>query len=817
MPRVVLTLCLLAFPLWAGGVPAQSVPLASLIEQLRNTGVTVIYSTDVVRPHMRSQTTHTGTPLQALRAALGEHGLTLSLVDASVSDTSAVYLILQATQHTPTKVAPGNLIGQVREQRTGVPVRGADIEALPHGVTSTTDADGRFQLLGLPPGQYTVRVRHGGLQIDTQQRATVRSVRTSRVDFQVRPAPRALQNLVVASGRYRLAYIAPDSHSFFSSEDLLRWPDPGADPLRARQRLPGVAAGGVSARAHVRGGEEDETLVVLDGVALYDPFHLRDFQGLFSTIDALTVGSMDAYNGTFPAQYGDRLSSVMDIVPRQADEARYTRVGLDLFNLGLLSQGLFNNQRSEWLISARRGTLDWVLDAANADVGAPRMADALLRLHHRFNANTRVSTSLLLSNDEIAADNASLNETASASYDDSQVWIRADHRFSPAWSASAWLSGAHLDSRRRGRSGDDEGGGVANVVDERNFSGTRLKAQVEFSPNQRYLARAGIEAATQNADYRYHANGTINDPLGLLRPADRVLGQDTQIALEGERYTIYTTHRIQLHPRWTGEFGLRWDRQTAGTFADTQTSPRASLLFRAGPNTDLRLGWGLYHQAQQLNELQVEDGITHFFDARRASHSTLGLTHRIADTISLRVEMYNKNLQQVRPRFANLFDSLVLLPELRADRVKISPDSARARGLEILLRGSADASLHWSVTYALASIKDRIGAQRISREWEQRHSFGFALGTQWRRWQLSLSGTHHSGWPITTLALGEDGQTVQTGPRNGATLKDYTAIDAGANATSSLNEGGCCCPLRPRTYSLSAIRAVWRTPLSRAC
>ena len=79
---------------------------------------------------------------------------------------------------------------------------------------------------------------------------------------------------------------------------------------RVTARLPGAAAGDLSAKSNLRGGEVDETLVRFDGLRLFNPFHFKDFQTIFSTIDPAIVRGIEVYTGAFPASYGDRMSGV---------------------------------------------------------------------------------------------------------------------------------------------------------------------------------------------------------------------------------------------------------------------------------------------------------------------------------------------------------------------------------------------------------------------------------------------------------------------------------------------------------------------------
>ncbi len=92
--------------------------------------------------------------------------------------------------------------------------------------------------------------------------------------------------------------------------------------------------------------------------------------------------------------------------------------------------------------------------------------------------------------------------------------------------------------------------------------------------------------------------------------------------------------------------------------------------------TDLRIAYGKFFQSQGLADLQIEDGVVDFAPAQHASSTIVGVDHRFPDGLSLRAELFEKTTHSARPRYENLFDPLVLLPELRPGRVQ---HRARAR------------------------------------------------------------------------------------------------------------------------------------------
>ena len=94
------------------------------------------------------------------------------------------------------------------------------------------------------------------------------------------------------------------------------------DIFRTLHFLPGVqATGDISARYYVRGSSSDQNLVLYNGVSVYNPFHAL---GLFSIIDPEMINSLEFYKGGFPAEYGGRMSSVLNLVTKDGNKNKYS-------------------------------------------------------------------------------------------------------------------------------------------------------------------------------------------------------------------------------------------------------------------------------------------------------------------------------------------------------------------------------------------------------------------------------------------------------------------------------------------------------------
>jgi hypothetical protein len=114
--------------------------------------------------------------------------------------------------------------------------------------------------------------------------------------------PVTLEEIVVMPSRFTILRQEAESRQFLSREEVRRVPHLSDDLYRAIGRIPGTTSADVSARFNLRGGEEDEVLVLVDGAEIYDPFHIRDLFRAFSTIDAEAVGSVDVLSGGYPTE-----------------------------------------------------------------------------------------------------------------------------------------------------------------------------------------------------------------------------------------------------------------------------------------------------------------------------------------------------------------------------------------------------------------------------------------------------------------------------------------------------------------------------------
>jgi outer membrane cobalamin receptor len=593
--------------------------------------------------------------------------------------------------------------------------------------------------------------------------------------------PPAIENIVVSASRYAFSRATGTSTTRLEHTQLTDAPTLGQDALRAPQALPGVTSSHLTARMNVRGGDSDEVLIVLDGLRLYNPFHLKDFQSLFSSLNPAIIDSMAVYSGAYPAQFGDRMSAVVDVRTLVPEDDRLHEVGFTTLTSSVLSSGRFADGRGSWLTSARRGNLDLLIEAARSQLGKPRYFDVYNNLRYQIGPRLNVSGGFLVLNDEIALNDPDI-ATARAEYRDGYLWTRADYT-ADRLDVGLLIARADLSTKRNGMV-DDPVRSTGQLIDRRDFENDSLQLTWGYRINERNWLRGGVEIRSSDASYDFSSSRVDHVAIvtpGLLHsPAD----VDERARISTTQRAFFLSYRTRLLEPVTAEIGIRRDQQDFP--ADRQASPRASVLFDLTPRASLRASWGRFYQAHGADELQVSDGVTHLFPAQESEQTVVGFEYFPGESTTLRIEAYRKEFERVRPRFENLFARVSLLPELTPDRVMIAPVRGKAMGIEISVDAEQGPWL-WSVSLAHARTRDVLAVGEIYRSWEEPWSLKGNLHWTGNRWIVSAAAAWHTGWPISDLAL-VDGQLV-AGHVNGSRFPSFATVDVRASRTVSLAHG----------------------------
>lgn len=212
-----------------------------------------------------------------------------------------------------------------------------------------------FYSLSVPPGAIKLRPSYVGYNSDE---VSVTANSDTVIHFFLKPSP-LLQEIVVEGKRNDITHQAEIGKISLNSATIRSIPSfmGENDVIKALQQMPGVSAGteGI-AGMYVRGGNADENLYLVDGNPLY---HINHLVGLFSTFNPEAVKTMDFYKGSFPARYGGRLSSVVDVRMNDGNMKNFNgSISVGLISSRATFEGPIVKDKTSFTISLRRTYLD---------------------------------------------------------------------------------------------------------------------------------------------------------------------------------------------------------------------------------------------------------------------------------------------------------------------------------------------------------------------------------------------------------------------------------------------------------------------------
>jgi hypothetical protein len=625
-------------------------------------------------------------------------------------------------------------------------------------IETLSDGLGAFRIEDIPKGSYRLKaLLNGYVPLTTD--FNIPDVTPLELNITLQEDYLALDEIVV-SAAHSVYQKTPIITATLDREQVDVLPRFGNDLYRVMGYLPGVVTNDLSARFSVRGSLPREVMVQLDGVELYEPFHLEDFQGPLSIVDPEVVGSMDLTTGGFTAEYGDRSAGFLNIDSMDPDDTHHA-LGLSLSSSWLNSSGRFNEEKGSWVFSARRGYLDLLLDLVPQDDDddeegdtnpKPTYYDIYGKFGYRLNPLHEITFSFLTSHDSMKWDESDSVDDAQrmdSSYGNSYIWVRHQGCFASGVEFDTVLSLGKIDRDRWLY--EVEYGDTSDVNDDRTVDlwGVKQNWHYDFSDNQ--LFKWGFEFQKFRARYDYENvfDFAVSIPDERFLPASGGYGYSNTFT--GEEYTLYLSDRFRLFEPLVTEFGLRGDRLSLTD--ENLLSPRLNAIYDLKENGQFHLGLGYYYQSHRPHELDVQDHETEFYKAEKAELVSFGYENRFFDTYLLRADVYMKYIGNPRPRYENVLDPFNdENPEVSPDRVRLDIDSTTAKGFEILLSQQTHPKWNWSLYYAFSSVRDKINGVSFHRSTDQPHSFiASATYRPSSRWNLTAVWNYHTGWPRTEV------------------------------------------------------------------
>lgn len=269
-----------------------------------------------------------------------------------------VFVLIFVLVTTLVSAQTGSVRGFVYDKETGEPMMLTNVMLENTQIGTTTDVNGYFVLSKIKTGNYSIKVTSLGYETYTAP-IKVEKNKVLALKIDLAPSATELQTIEI-QGRQEVARTESQvSIEKITSKDIQQMPSIGgqADLAQYIQVLPGVVfSGDQGGQLYIRGGSAIHNKVLLDGMVVYNPFHSI---GLFSVFETDIIRNADIYTGGFSAQYGGRISSVMDITTKDGNKKHFSgKLAASTFGANLLLEGP--------LLKKKDYSLSYILSAKNS-------------------------------------------------------------------------------------------------------------------------------------------------------------------------------------------------------------------------------------------------------------------------------------------------------------------------------------------------------------------------------------------------------------------------------------------------------------------
>ena len=307
----------------------------------------------------------------------------------------------------PLSVRAATLSGFIADRSNGesLPYANVVLKGADRPIVALSNVDGYYAIQGVPEDiSYVLTISYIGY-ISFQDTLTFRAGETRRLDVQLKPELIVVEEIVVEGKREEEEQRIQPGFVEVETAKIREMPAIGeADILRSLHLLPGIqAASDISSGLYIRGGGPDQTLILLDQMPLYNPSHAF---GFFSTFNPDAIRDMSLHKGAYPAKYGGRLGSVLDVHNKDGNRKGFDASGgISLIAARLTLEG--PTPKGSWMVSGRRTYIDPLLSFIrdeDTDVPTYYFYDLNAKFNQDFSDNDKVQISGYFGRDDLSFD-----------------------------------------------------------------------------------------------------------------------------------------------------------------------------------------------------------------------------------------------------------------------------------------------------------------------------------------------------------------------------------------------------------------------------
>jgi hypothetical protein len=665
----------------------------------------------------------------------------------------------------------GNIRGFVYDKNSAEPIMFCNVILKGTTIGASTDINGMYNISKVLVGDYTLMVTYIGYDTSTVN-ITLKKGKVITQNLEISESSVKLNEVRISAERSEMKTEVKAAAIKITKQDMEMIPNIGGEPDLAQymQVIPGVVfTGDQGGQLYIRGGSPIQNKVLLDGMTIYSPFHSI---GLFSVFDTDIIRNTDVYTGGFSAEYGGRISSIMDIKTIDGNKKEFGgKVSANTFGSKLFVEGpLLGNGKSSFVFSGKTSYLDKSSEILYKepilyfdDKGLPySYTDLYGKFSLHGNNGSKINVFGFNFQDKVDYEGISeLNWTSQGIGSEfilipgnSPVLIEGNFAYS---SYDISLDEEASPLRESGIDGFNMGfdftyfqpkGKIKYGFDIHGFS-------TDFTTYNSVNSK--IEQKENTSEFSAYINYQFNTTRFIIEPGFRL-----------QKYTLGVSPEPRLGMKYIASDRLRF-KVSSGYYSQ-------NILSTTSDRDVVNLFSGIISSPEEIPD--QADGNPYKNKFQKARHLIAGVEYDISRRIDFQIEGYIKDFTQLtninRNMTSNADDEFII-------------ESGVAKGVDALLKFKSKKLYIWAV-YSIGIITRNDGEKTYNPHFDRRHNMNFVTSYKFGKndsWKADMRWNLGSGFPFTQTQGFYENLTFSEGINT-----DYTSTNGELGIEyAELNEG----------------------------
>ncbi|MDF1547868.1 MAG: TonB-dependent receptor plug domain-containing protein [Bacteroidales bacterium] len=725
-------------------------------------------------------------------------------------------LIISLVIVTSTYAQTYTIAGYIEDANTGERIIGAYIVDSISQNTAQTNAYGFYSLKNVGKDA-VIQAIFTGFQSD---RIPVRLINDTLINLKIYKV-NEIKEVKIISSRYRRGANSQLGLITIPVSSLAQIPALGeTDLIKSLQNQAGIK-GGIegSAGIFVRGGNAGENLFMLDDVPLYNISHLY---GFFSVFNSSAIKDIKLLTGCFPAKYGGRVSSVIDIRSRDGN----TKSIKGEFSLGFVSskftiEGPLLSNKTTFIISGRRSYFDLfakplkktgILDENFPDY---YFYDLNARITHTFSEKNKIYFSYYQGKDKIqnkeahtittsTTENTSQNqsEIINESWDESSGWgniissLRWNHIFGKSFFSNTTLAYSSYNYFTQNQY-KEIGSNIENnynVNYNSDITDFIIKTDFDFAISNKHSLTFGIG----NTFHTFNPGKNKYSMNNILQNVNTDTSFTNEL-LHANEPSLYIGDLFEISNKITLNFGARLSGFISDSTNYYNIEPRIAVNYAITPHLVFKSGYSRMVQYMHLlSSSSVSMPTDLWVPALKglrpieSDQINTGFAYDWKDSYLLSVELYQKWLSNT----TDILDGVSLIADITPWYNKTTQGNGLAKGIEVSLekqQGKLTGSIHYTLSSSTRKYQELNNGLSFPFKFDRKHDFNISVNYRINaKWDISVMWVYGSGYRATlpvekynaNVSIFDTntfaGEEIAFFPsRNNYKLPDYHRLDIG--------------------------------------